>query len=393
MRVVIDIQSAIAQRAGVGRYTKSLVERLGHFAEPGEMRLFYFDFQRKGVPFPVENAEQKAVHWIPGRLVQQAWKTIAWPPFDWFAGPADVYHFPNFILPPLSRGKSVVTIHDLAFLRHPETLEPHNLRYLKARIEQTVRRADRIIAVSEFTARELRELLGVPAEKVVAIPQGIAGGLKRPSDAAIVAMRKTLGLERPYLLTVGTIEPRKNIAFLVDVFEKLADFDGDLLISGQLGWKFEPILDRMQRSTRAGHIRYLNYAEEAVLPALYAGAELFVFPSLYEGFGFPPLEAMACGTPVLSSRGGSLPEILGGAAEYLDGFEAEAWAERIRSLVRDRAKLQDLRRRGLERSNVFSWGETARRTWEVFESTVGPASSSTPWRAGMPRTGRLSPRP
>ena len=132
MRVTLDIQAAIAQRAGVGRYTKSLVEHLGPFAGSDELRLFYFDFQRKGVPFPVPGASQHAVRWCPGQFVQKAWKTLNWPPYNWFAGAADVYHFPNFIRPPLKRGKSVVTIHDIAFIRYPQTLEPRNLAYLTA---------------------------------------------------------------------------------------------------------------------------------------------------------------------------------------------------------------------------------------------------------------------
>ena len=128
MRVCIDIQSAIAQRAGVGRYTKRLVEELAALRAPAdELALFYFDFQRRGVPFPVPGATQRAVRWLPGRYVQKAWKTIAWPPFDLFAGPAEVFHFPNFIRPPLRRGRSVVTIHDLAFMRLPETIEARKI--------------------------------------------------------------------------------------------------------------------------------------------------------------------------------------------------------------------------------------------------------------------------
>ena len=168
------------RRSGVGRYTKSLVEHLGPFAGSDELRLFYFDFQRKGVPFPAPGAVQHAVRWCPGRIVQKAWKTINWPPFDWFAGAADVYHFPNFIRPPLTKGKSVVTIHDIAFIRYPQTLEPRNLKYLTAQIKQTVQNSDCIIAVSEFTAREIHELLDVPRDRIVAIhrrgpPQPEAG--------------------------------------------------------------------------------------------------------------------------------------------------------------------------------------------------------------------------
>ena len=366
MRVSIDIQAAIVQRAGVGRYTKSLVEHLGPLTGSDELRLFYFDFKRKGVPFFVPRAVQRAVRWCPGRMVQKAWKTIHWPPFNWFAGAADVYHFPNFIRPPLTKGKSVVTIHDIAFIRYPQTLEPRNLQYLTAQIKQTGQNSDRIIAVSEFTAREIHELLDVPRERIVAIHEGLPDGFAQPAKPVVDEARRRLRLERPYLLMVGTMEPRKNMAFLVEVFEKLSDFDGDLVIAGRYGWKYEPILKRIVHSPRANRIRHLEYVDERFLPALYAGAELFVFPSLYEGFGFPPLEAMACGTPVLSSTGGSLPEVLGDAAEFVPEYHSDAWVGKARKLLSDKARRTELIRRGAELVKKYSWDETAKKTWDVY---------------------------
>ena len=366
MIVCVDIQAAIAQRAGVGRYAKSLVEHLAPLAGDDELRLFYFDFQRKGTPFDVGGATQTAVRWCPGRVVQKAWKTIGWPPFDWFAGRADVYHFPNFIRPPLKRGRSVVTIHDVSFLRHPETTEDRNLAYLTAQIRKTVAFVDAIIADSEFSAREIEELLGVPALKVFPIHLGLADGLKRPTHEQIVAAKHALGVKKPYLLMVSTLEPRKNIPFLVEVFERLRGFDGELVIAGMRGWKYEPILDRIRQSPRATSIHHLDYVDEAHLPGLYAGAEVFVFPSLYEGFGLPPLEAMACGTPVLASNVASLPEVLGRAAELVDGFDPENWAARLHQLLTIASRRTELAAQGIEQARKFTWTETAEKTWEVY---------------------------
>ena len=371
MRVTIDIQAAITQRAGVGRYTKALVEHLGAAAGSDELALFYFDFQRRGMPFPVPGASTKAIRWCPGRVVQKAWKTFQWPPFDWFAGAADVYHFPNFIRPPLSRGRSVVTVHDVSFLRHPDTTEPRNLRYLAAQIRNTVDRADAIITDSAFAAREIEELFKTPAGKVTPILLGLEPSITRPSADVIAATRRALGLERPYLLMVSTIEPRKNIAFLVEVFEQMEKFDGDLVIAGARGWKFEPIFERIAASKRAARIRHVDYVADAQLPALYAGADLFLFSSRYEGFGFPPLEAMACGTPVVSSRGGSLPEVLGDAAEYVEAFDARAWADRAMKLLGDGTLRAARVRQGLERARAFSWDEAARQTWAVYRRVAG----------------------
>ncbi len=371
MRVVVDIQAAIAQRAGVGRYTKALVEHLAPLAGEDELRLFYFDFTRRGTPFPVPGASERVSRLCPGRVIQAVWKKASGLPFNWFAGRADVYHFPNFIRPPLSRGRSAVTIHDLAFIRHPDTVETRNLAYLSSQIVQTVNRADRIIAVSDFTARELVELLHVPPERIVTIYEGLTENVTRPDTAAVAAMRDQLGLDRPYLLMVGTIEPRKNIPFLVNVFEALGDFDGDLVLAGMRGWKCEPILRWIQNSSRAAQIKRLDYVPETLLPALYSAAELFVFPSLYEGFGFPPLEAMACGTPVVSATTGSLPEVLGEGSVFVDGFDEQAWADAVHRVLTDSTLRASLRERGMTRARQFTWNACAEKTWEVYRELGG----------------------
>jgi glycosyltransferase involved in cell wall biosynthesis len=366
MRVCIDIQSAIAQRAGVGRYTMMLAENLAIHRGQDEVALFYFDFKRQGVPFPVPGAKQNAVRWVPGRLVQKAWKTINWPPFDFFSGPADVFHFPNFIRPPLARGRSVVTIHDVAFLRYPETIEARNYDYLTSQIRQTVERADAIITVSDFTAREVTELLGVPAQKLFPIASGVDQKVEHPGPRGLAIMRRELGLERPYLLSVGTLEPRKNFAFLIDVFEKLTGFDGDLVIAGMRGWKYEPVLERMRSSPKAAKIKYVQFVDEQLLPALYAGADLFVFPSLYEGFGFTPLEAMQHGTPVVSSAAGSLSEVLRDAADIVKEFNVDAWCEAITRVLSDSARRSTLINKGHRLVTEYTWGETAKKTWDIY---------------------------
>ncbi len=371
MRVVVDIQAALARRAGVGRYTKSLVEALAPGAGRDELRLFCFDFMRRGLPFCPPGARVRTVRWIPGRLVQQAWKRGLGPPYDVFSGPADVFHFPNFVCPPLRRGKVVITVHDVVFKRLPHTVEPRNLEYLNARMPDSLRRADAIIAVSHCTAEELVNFLGVAREKIAVIYVGVDDHLKRPDVAAITAMRERLGLQRPYLLMVGTIEPRKNIPFLVDVFEALGDFDGDLVLAGMKGWRAEPIIQWMRRSLRAPQIRWLEYVPEEHLAALYAGAELFVFPSLYEGFGFPPLEAMLCGTPVVSSRAGALSEILGDACVLADEFDVQLWADTIHRVLNDSALRSSLVQKGLEHAARYRWARCADETWKLYRRLGG----------------------
>lgn len=386
MNVCLDIQPAVAQRAGVGRYTRALVEHLGEACGTDQLRLFYFDFRRRGLAFATPGLDRQAIRWCPGRLVQKSWKTLHWPPFDWLAGRADVYHFPNFIIPPLTArpqsvsrriatagvaGRTVVTVHDVSFLRYPAMAEIKNLAYLKARIADTVRRADAIITDSRFSAGEIIALLRADPAKVFSIPLGAADHVRPPDPEAAARLRRERGLTRPYLLTVGTLEPRKNTAFLASVFEAMTAFDGDLVIAGMRGWKYGPILERLRASPRARAIRYLEYVGDEELPALYAGAELFLFPSLYEGFGLPPLEAMLCGAPVLASTAGSLPEVLGDGARLLSEFNAERWAGEALRLLADNTVRREMIAKGRVWAQRYTWRETARQTWAIYRKVAG----------------------
>ena len=367
MKVCMDIQAALGQRAGVGRYVRELLFHLGAEAGADRLAAFYFDFKRAGLESSPPGVELRACRWLPGRVAQQAWKRLGFPPYDWLAGKADLYHFPNFIRPPLSRGcKSVVTIHDVSFLRMPETTEERNLAWLSAEIHRTAGKADAILTDSRFSATEIVELLKVPAEKVFPVWLGLPEFGPPPAPEAAAAARRALGLERPYLLMVGTIEPRKNIPFLVQIFETLKEFDGDLVLVGGLGWKTGATLRALADSPRRAGIKLLKHVTDAQLAALYAGAAAFVFPTRYEGFGFPPLEAMGRGAPVIAARNSSLPEVLGDAAEWVDGFDAEAWAAKIRAVLGDAARAARLRSAGFAQARKFTWAETARRTWAVY---------------------------
>lgn len=361
----------MSQCAGVARYTRLLVQHLAPMADNDSLVLFYFDFSRKGIPFEAANAIHRAVRWCPGRMAQLLWKTIRWPPFNYFAGEADIYHFPNFILPPLKRRKSVVTIHDMSFIRFPEFAEDRNQRYLSARIRDTVERADAIIADSQFSAREVQDLLHVDPGRIFPIHPGVDEDLKAVGQDHIQPVLSHFGIDRPYILTVGTLEPRKNIPFLVEVFEKLMDFDGYLVIVGMPGWKYGPVLERIETSSRVTDIRYLKYVDDSELAALYTGADLFILTSLYEGFGFPPLEAMACGTPVLSSSRGSLAEVLGTGAILMDQFDSDLWANRAGKVLFDSECRKKLIADGYRQASKYSWAETAQQTREVYRRIAG----------------------
>ncbi len=370
MTVCMDYQPAVTQGAGIGRYTRLLAGHLARLATPEDrLRLFYLDFRRRPVALPPGT---QGVPWrrLPGRVLQRLWRHAGWPPFDALAGEADLHHFTNFLMPPLRRGRSVVTLFDMSFERFPLFAEERNLRHLRAGIRRTVERADALVTISAFSAAEIEALLPASRGKLHPIPLGISPDFTRPPADAVDALRGRLGLERPYLLHVGTVEPRKNLPLLIELFEQLRHPDLELVVAGMEGWKCEPIFERMRSSPKAGRIRYLRYVPDGGLAALYAGAELFVVPSFYEGFGFPPLEAMACGTPVLSSRGGSLPEVLGAGAELVDGFEPAAWVAAAERLLHDSEARAALVRLGREQAARYRWETTAARTWELYRGLL-----------------------
>lgn len=371
MIVSLQLQAAIAQRAGVGRYVHTLAPLLA--ARKGaEDRLlgFYFDFRGNGSPFPPGTLEEHRVRWVPGALVQQAWKRLGGPPYTWFAPKADVHHFTNFVIPPLPRRcRAVVSIHDASFLRFPETLEPKNLAYLQKHIDATVRRADLILTISETIAGELREAYSLPADRVRATLLGPPPALKSIDETDADALLEPLGLDRPFLLHVGTLEPRKNHRFLFEVFNRLEDFDGDLVLCGMEGWHVEPILEALAASPRRDRIRRLHYVSDAQLTALYRRAEALLFPSLYEGFGLPPIEAMRQGCPVISSDGGSLPEVVGEGGQVIP-LEVEAWADAVQTLLADSAARAAWVAAGKTRAGEFSWERCADETWAAYREVA-----------------------
>jgi len=370
MKICIDIQTTLNQPTGVGHYTKELANHLSVLLNRDELILFYFSFINRKPSININTANYKPMRWLPERIMRRIWRYLKWPPFNIFAGSADIYHFPNFVLPPLKKGKSVVTIHDLSFLRFPEFAPTRYARYLSSIVKDTVRRADAIITDSKFCRDEIEELLHVNSDRLHPIYPGISLRFHTIDKEKISSTLAKLNLERPYILTISTVEPRKNIQFLITLFEQLYNFYGDLVIAGKLGWKYEPILKRIQTSYRTNDILYLDYVEDIDLPALYSGAELFVFPSHYEGFGLPPLEAMACGVPVVASSGGALDEVLGDGACIIQDYDINTWIETIQNLLFDSEFRKKQIAKGHHRVNNYTWDNSVSRVLKLYRSLL-----------------------
>ena len=280
-------------------------------------------------------------------------------------------HEPHYVLPPLIRCRSVVTIHDCIHLMFPQYL-PSRLAYVyaKASMWSASRKANKILTVSEASKRDILRFFDVPSEKVVVIHNAIDERFLAPADPERMEMaRQRYQLDHPFVLYVGNIKPHKNIGRLIDAFSRArgrCPDDLKLIIIGDEISKYPALRQSVHKHKLDKHVRFLGFQPMETLAAFYRLARVFVFPSLYEGFGLPPLEAMACGAPVVTSNVSSLPEVAGGAALLVDPYDAEAIAGGIVQAVNDDALRADLIRRGRERARSFSWTQSVRMMHQIY---------------------------
>jgi glycosyltransferase involved in cell wall biosynthesis len=264
----------------------------------------------------------------------------------------------------------VITIHDLAIYRNPGWFPGRQPLSTRLVVPRSIARADVIVAVSNNTADDIEELFGVPASSIDVVPHGVSHQFRPMSGEDLAAARAHLQLPERFILFVGTIEPRKNLATLLEAWAMLRDRP-DLVIVGAWGWLYEPIKERMGRmGAQLHHIEGLDPAE---LPAVYNLARVLAHPAWYEGFGFPPLEAMASGTPVVVSDRSSLPELVGDAGLIVPADDPEAWRKALEKVVGDSDLAADLKRRGILRAAQFSWSRSADLTWRSVDRAIKEA--------------------
>ena len=281
-------------------------------------------------------------------------------------------HEPHYILPPLIRCRSVVTIHDCIHLMFPQYL-PGRLAhvYAKGSMWSAARKADRILTVSEASKRDILRFFDVPAEKVSVIYNAIDERFLAAADPERMDLvRQRYQLDHPFVLYVGNIKPHKNIERLIDAFGRArtrgCPDDVKLVIIGDEISKYPALRQSVHKHKLDKHVRFLGFQPMETLAAFYRLARAFVFPSLYEGFGLPPLEAMACGTPVVTSNVSSLPEVAGGAALLVDPYDSEAIAAGICQALNDDSLREELIRRGHERARSFSWAQSVRKIHDIY---------------------------
>ena len=284
----------------------------------------------------------------------------------------DLFHGLAFVVPEAYRAPSIVTIHDLAFLKLQGHAPGRRVAYLSRTTRSSVDRAERVIAVSESTKQDVVELFGVDPARIDVTPLGVSDGLSPLSETERSEFRRKQRLERPTILYLGTLEPRKNLPNLLRAFDLIAtETDAELILAGAQGWLPAEFDAAMAGISHRDRIRLTGFIPEPGLRSWLGAVDLFAFPSRYEGFGIPPLEAMACGTPVVASNVSSLPEVLGDAALLAAPDDVEAIAEALRRVLTDAGLAESMRRRGLEQASRFTWSETARLTLESYRRALG----------------------
>lgn len=370
MRVALELQPCCGKRSGIGTYTYELAKRMQD-RNGLEFCGNLFNFlgrndntaALKGVTIPV--CESRI---FPYGVYRRIWKAVPIPYQALFPGKTDLSIFFNYIVPPHISGKVINTVYDMTYLRFPETMDAKNRRRLQSGMAYSVERSDHILTISEFSKQEIMELLNVPEERISVIPCAPSLSGEAVDFEACAAK---FGLSKPYILYVGTIEPRKNLVRLLKAFKYLKQKENiphQLVLAGGKGWANEEIY---QAASPMEDVLFTGYLSEGEKYSLYKNAAAFVFPSLYEGFGIPPLEAMTFGCPVICADAASLPEAVGDAAELVNPLDEIGIAQGIWNVLSNLARAEELRQLGYEQAKKYTWTASADRLTDVCKAVLG----------------------
>jgi glycosyltransferase involved in cell wall biosynthesis len=389
MKILINTSPLLAPISGVGRYVRGLTRALSELEDVHQYTYFTPPVFAQKLPniseqqvlsarrsmllrrWPKPEQVQLAGDWVRRKLfsIGSAWKNF------------DVYHEPNAV-PFGFPARTVVTVLDLSILKHPETHPEVRVKLVNRHFENGIQRATRIIAISQFTAKELMDHFGISQDQIDVIYLA-ADERFRPLDKTLVERyKREKGLPEEYILFVGTIEPRKNLKVLLQAYAKLhlgVQRKYPLVIAGNKGWQidrspYDEIKNLAEDLGLGEKIIFTGYVYDKELPYIYNGASIFVYPSIYEGFGLPPLEAMSCGIPVICSNAASLPEIVEDAGLLISPYDSTAWADAILQLLSDTGMQKDYRQRGLQQAAKFTWERCARQTLNTYQRTVEESS-------------------
>ncbi len=309
-------------------------------------------------------------------FVYKAVSTFIPLPYSWFFGKgSDITHFFNYIVPPFVHGKKVVTIHDMVYKAFPETMNSKTRILLNLAMNKSMKRADVVVTDSEFSRSEIIKYFPQYRDKVEVVPCGVDCDMFKPiQDRSIIEkVKANHNIKGKYFLYLGTLEPRKNLTRLVKAYEILSRRKEDcplLVLAGGKGWLYDEIFEEVNKSGLGDKVIFTQYIPGEEICPLMNGAEAFVFPSLYEGFGMPPLEAMACGTPVIVSGSASLPEVVGDCGLIVDAYSEESIADAMEKIADNEELRKQLSEKGISRAREFSWKKSAEKLYTIYERLV-----------------------
>ncbi len=379
MKVGVEGIPLFGNRSGVGQYSKRLVEAASKLPSETDFEIIrQLMPHRKISEFPIRpnrHLTYRIVRWLPPIIYYQLFKRLGWTlPYDMVAGGKyDVMLFLNFVAYPTTRrARSIIVIHDLSYIFHKQYVLPKNQQYLEKFVPKSIKKADAVIAISENTRREISKYYNIPEKNIPIVNPSVDHNDYKPqSKDKIARVKRKYGIDRPYIFSVGTIEPRKNLIGILNAFEQLPSKIKEkysLVLVGGKGWLDDDIEKKYQDLARKYSVIKTGYVDDADLPALYSGAEVFVFPSFYEGFGMPPLEAMACGTPVITSNNSSLPEVVGNAGIKIDAEDKDQLTHAIIRVLSDKKLSAQMSKKGVAQANNFSWEKSAKNLLSVINS-------------------------
>jgi glycosyltransferase involved in cell wall biosynthesis len=358
------------RQAGVSRYIEQLLQHLLHSSSHDRWTVYAPVGAERVVTMP--RGSQLRLSRLPTTrpIVRIVWEQLI-APLALLRDRPHALLCPLNVIPLWARQPTIVTVHDLAFLRFPDRFKPSKQRYLAALTQRSVRSAAHVLTVSEFTRREVIELLGVAPHKVTTILNGRDDRLGPIEPGRVAQFRHDQHLPERFLLFVGTLEPRKNLPVLLQAYAAVrASLGMPLVVVGGKGWLYDPIFAMVEELGLREHVRFTGFVPQEDLALWYNAAAALVYPSLYEGFGFPPLEAMQCGTPVVTSNATSLPEVVGDAALTVNPTNVEALSEALETVVHDQALRAELRERGFLQARTFSWERAAQATHAILHTVA-----------------------